>query len=408
VKKIVLKSILLGAAILGLSGCGNSADNQITLWNPFTGKDGDYFQEIVDAYNKTNPDIKIKNVVIPDMYTKINTVMNSNKDKDVPDLTVMHAERVELFQSQDLVTPMTDVLADQKEINENNYIEQAWASGEVGGVRYTVPLDVHSSPMFYNVDLLNKYGPTALDDGIITVEEIDEIAKKAKVDGKITYPVNLELWTSMSFVTELGGSIEKDGKPNVDTPEMKEAIGILKHFVDSGAAQEDGDDAVQLFQSGESVFLQDGTWGIAGHKEIEGLNYGITNTPSINGKTFSNWTSSHQFGLLKKERSEEKMKAIGEFIEFVRKNSDVWAESGQNVASKEIFESPDYKEYMQSFLVSDPKELASLKIYDFKNNGITLDSLGVQLRDMVYGRLDISEGLKEAQKEADDKLKEGA
>ena len=407
-KKLVLKSILLGTVVLGFSGCGNSADNQVTLWNPFTGKDGDYFQEIVDAYNETNPEIKIKNVVIPDMYTKINTVMNSNKDKDVPDLTVMHAERVELFESQEVLTPMTDVLAEQKEINEDNYIEQAWASGEVEGVRYTVPLDVHSSPMFYNIDLLNKYAPTALDDGIITVKEIDEIAVLAKADGKITYPVNLELWTSMSLMTELGGSIEKDGNPTVNTPEMKEAIGILKHFVDSGAAQEDGDDAVQLFQSGESVFLQDGTWGIAGHKEIEGLNYGITNTPSIDGKTFSNWTSSHQLGLLKKERSEEKMKAIGDFIEFVRKNSDVWAESGQNAASKEIFESPDYEKYMQSFLVSDPKELASLKIYDFKNNGITLDALGIQLRDMVYGRLDISEGLKEAQKEADDKLKEGA
>lgn len=401
-------SLLLGLAVSGLvlGACG-AGKNEVTLWNPFTGADGEYFQKIVDSYNETDPEVKIKNVTVPDMYTKINTVMNSNKDKDVPDLSVIHVERVELFQSQDLLSPMTQIIEEQPNLNENNYIEVAWQGGEVNGERYSIPLDVHSSPLFYNKDLVDKYAPTVLDDGILTIDEIREITPKAKADGIITYPINLETWTSMSFTTAQGGSIEVDGNPSIDTPEMKKSIETLKSFVDDGAAQEDGDDAVQLFQSGKSIFIQDGTWGIAGHKEIEDLNWGITNTPAFDPNVISNWTSSHQFGLLKKERTEEKQTAIGEFLEYVRKNSDVWAESGQNVASREIFESENYKNYPQSFLLNDQREMDSLTIYDFKNNGLTQDSLGPYVRDMVYGRLDITEGLQKAQKEADDKIKEG-
>ncbi len=404
--KTVFSAGALAALALSLSACGSSK-NEVTLWNPFTGADGEFFQKIVDNYNETDPEIKIKNVTVPDMYSKINTVMNSNKDKDVPDLTVMHVERVELFQSQDLIDPMTKVLEGQSDIKAENYVKSAWDGGEVDGVRYTVPLDVHSSPMYYNKDLLEKYLPNALDDGAITIDEVNEIAPKAKADGNITYPINVETWTSMAMTTSQGGSIEKDGIPTINTPEMKKTYEALNHFVEIGATQEDGDEPVQAFQTGKSVFLQGGTWDISGLKEIEDLNWGITNTPTFNAAVLSNWTSSHQFGLLKKERTDEKMKAIGEFLDYVRENSEVWAESGQNVASSAIFEAESYKEYPQSFLVSDQKELDSLKIYDFKNNGITQDALGTYARDMIFGRMDISEGLEKAQQQVDDKLKEG-
>ena len=403
-KSALLLGLFTAGITLGACGAGKE---EVTLWNPFTGADGEFFQKIVDEYNETDPDIKVKNVTVPEMYTKINTVMNSKKDKDIPDLTVIHVERVELFESQELLNSMEKIMENQPDINESNYIDSAWEGGEVDGERYTVPLDVHSSPMYYNIDLVEKYAPDVLDDGVVTIDEIREITPKAKADGIITYPINVEHWTSMSFTTAQGGSIEKDGLPNLNTPEMKKSLETLKAFVDEGTAQEDGDDPVQLFQSGKSVFFQGGTWDVSGHNEIDGLNWGMTNTPVFTPDIISNWTSSHQFALLKKERSEEKLIGIGEFLEFARENADVWAESGQNVASRAVFEAESYKKYPQSFLVNEQRELDSLTIYDFKNNGLTMDSLSPYVRDMVYGRLDISEGLEKAQKEADDKIKEG-
>lgn len=109
---------------------------------------------MVKAYNKTEPEFPVKSVVTSDMYTKIYTVLNSKKD--VPDLTLIHADRVPGFVKADMLEPMTEVLKEKKEINADNYLPQAWNAGTVGDVQFTVPLDIHSSAMYYNKDLLKN------------------------------------------------------------------------------------------------------------------------------------------------------------------------------------------------------------------------------------------------------------
>lgn len=405
-KKVLLLVSLVVISLVILSGCGKET-KELVLWNPFTGADGDYFQEIVEGYNKTNPDYKVKNVIVPEMYTKIYTVMNSKKDTDIPDITVMHAERVELFESQKIISPMDDVIKGQANLTKDNYIAQAWDSGEVDGKRYTIPLDVHSLVLYYNKDLLDKYGPNVLDDNVVTFDELKEVNKKAKKDNIVTYPFGMNSWLPSVLTVQLGGQIEKDGLPTIDTPEMKQAMESIKEIVDMGAAQDEGVEPSQLFQSGEAIFMQDGTWYSGGLADIEGLNWGVTNSLAYSPDKITNWTSSHQFGLLKKERSDEKKAEIGKFLEYVRENSAKWADSGQNAASVEVFEATDYQERPQSFLMSSDKEKESMVIFDFKNNGITMEALGKYTEDMSFGRLDISEGLKEAQKLADDQIKEG-
>jgi len=405
VKKISLILFVVVFSAL-LVGCGSK--KEVILWNPFTGADGKYFTEMVDKYNKEmDPEYKIKSQTIPDMYTKIYTVTNSGKDKDVPDLTVIHAERIPLFVSQKLLDPLDDILSEQSNINADAYLSQAWQAGDVDGKRYAVPLDIHSSVLYYNKDLLNKYAPNALDDNVITIDEIKDIASKAKQDGKVTYPINVETWTAMSFTVQNGGAINDGDTPTINTPEMKKSLETLKELVSIGATQEDGDDSSQLFQSGESVFLQDGTWYAGGLKEIEDLNWGVTNTPAYSPNKIVNWSSSHQFATLKKDRSEAVENEIGNFLEFIRENSLLWADSGQNAASSVVFESDDYSGMPQSFLMENDKQQQSMVIFDFKNNGNTLEALGSVVRDIVFGRVDIDEGLELAQKTVDDKLKEG-
>ncbi|GIN71448.1 ABC transporter substrate-binding protein [Bacillus sp. J14TS2] len=406
------KSLLISVALLLiipilLAGC-SFGKKEIILWNPFTGADGEYFSKMVEEYNAIDGhDYKIKNIVVPDMYTKIYTVTNSGKDKDVPDLAVIHAERIPLFVVQNLLDPMDNILKDQSNINESAYLPQTWEAGNIDGKRYSVPLDIHSSVLYYNKDLLDKYAPEALDDEVITIDEINAIADKAKEDGKITYPMNVETWLSLSLTVQNGGNIHDGDTPTINTPEMKKSLETLRGFVESGASQEDGDDVSQLFQSGESVFLQDGTWYAGGLKDIEDLNWGVTNTPAYSPDKIVNWSSSHQFATLKKDRKEEVEQGIGDFLEFVREKSMLWAESGQNAASTEVYESDEYEKMPQSFLMKDDKQKESMVIFDFANYGNTSEAIGSVARDIIYGRMDIDEGLEQAQKTVDDKLKEG-
>ena len=164
------------AGITLLAGCGNA--NTITFWNPLTGDDGAYMDALVAEYNETDPEFPVESVITADMYTKIYTVMNSGKD--IPDLTLIHADRVPQFADLDMLEPIEGLMATNTDLSADNYLEVAWNAGNYEGTQYTVPLDIHGNAMYYNTDLLDKYDAnTFLDDDVVTIEEI------LSLDGKL-------------------------------------------------------------------------------------------------------------------------------------------------------------------------------------------------------------------------------
>ncbi|MGG1679574.1 ABC transporter substrate-binding protein [Neobacillus sp. NRS-1170] len=414
-KKVVSMFSIILVLLVALSGCSSSsssssststAKNEIVYWNPFTGPDGENMKQIVNDYNKTNPKFKVKNVSIEadDMYKKIPTVVNSGKG--IPDLTIVHAERIKQFVDNDLLTPYDDKLADYPGIKAENYVPAGWNIGDINGSRYSVPLDVHSFVMYYNKDLLEKYAPNALDDNVITFDEIRAAGEKSKND-KIT-GIGIT-WTRpifLSIYNQLGGDITSDGeKPTLDTPEAKEALQLLKGLIDDKIANKDGEDPGQLFKSGKAIFYPEGIWMQNSLKESKKLNWGLTNFPQISPDKIVNWTSSHQFVMFTdKNRSEEKEKGIMDFLEYVRENSLPWAQAGQNPAALATLANPEYKKLPQAFLIEDPELQKTLKIFDYKYNGFVAEEVDKLVGDAIFGKLNIDKGLKAAQKAVEDKI----
>lgn len=406
-KKLVSAGLVALAATVLLAGCGEKKDpNTIVFWNPLTGDDGAYMDNMVKEYNKTDPEFKVKAVVNSDMYTKINTVMNSQKD--VPDLTLIHADRVPGFVKTDMLEPMDKILEDKKDISADNYLPQAWSAGTVDGKQYTVPLDIHSSAMYYNLDLMKKYGVESfLDDNVITFDEM--MSLKGKLDDG-DYVVNNALlsWTILAQIVNLGGDIQADGQPTVNTPQMKQALEALKEVADAGLITPNGEDGYLMFQSGNVLFSTDGTWTSTAHDEVEDLNYGVTNVYAFSPDKFTNRASSHMFSMLKNsERTDEKEAGIADFLEYIRENSIEWAKAGQIVASKEVVESPEFKDYKQSFFTSNEKEVESLHIFTYEHYPYVEEAINNYCLDIVYGDMSIDEGLKTMQKFVEDKVAEG-
>jgi len=412
-KKAVLMFSVLFAIMMALSGCSSSsssssasAKNEIIYWNPFTGPDGENMKQIVNDYNKTNPKFKVKNVSIEadDMYKKIPTVVNSGKG--IPDLTIVHAERIKQFIDNDLLTTYDDKLADYPEIKAENYVPAGWNIGDINGSRYSVPLDVHSFVMYYNKDLLEKYAPNALDDNVITFDEIKaagELSKKDKIAGIVI------TWTRpifLSIYNQLGGDITSDGeKPTLNTPEAKKALELLKGLVDDKITNKDGEDPGQLFKSGKALFYPEGIWMQNSVNEAKKLNWGLTSFPQISPDKIVNWTSSHQFVMFKdKNRTEEKTKGIMDFLDYVRQNSLPWAQAGQNPAALATLDNPEYLKLPQSFLVKNPEMQKTLKIFDYKYNGFVVEEVDKLVGDAIFGKLNIDKGLKAAQKAVEDKI----
>lgn len=389
-----------------LAGCG-SADNEntITFWTPLTGDDGAYMDQIVKEYNATNPEMKVKHVITADMYTKVSTVLNSGKG--VPDLAIIHADRVPGFVKQGALEEMTNVLAEQPEIKLDNYLPQAWSTGTINDKQYTVPLDIHSNTMYYNKDLLKKYGAESfLDDNVVTIDEMLSLQGKME-EGQFVVNDALLGWVILAELQNEGGDVQKDGQPTVNTPEMKSAFEAVKKIADAGLMTTFGEDGYLMFQSGNVLFSTDGTWSSTAHAGVEGLNFGVTNIYSTTPDKFTNRASSHLFAMLKNDkRTDEKEKGIGQFLEFVRSNSIEWAKAGQIVASKQVNESPEYQQYMQSFFTSNEKEIESLYIYTYEYYPYVAEAVDTYAADIVRGNVDIDATLQTMQKFVEDKIAE--
>ncbi|HRM20088.1 MAG TPA: extracellular solute-binding protein, partial [Trichococcus flocculiformis] len=261
------------AGITLLAGCGNA--NTITFWNPLTGDDGAYMDALVAEYNETDPEFPVESVITADMYTKIYTVMNSGKD--IPDLTLIHADRVPQFADLDMLEPIEGLMATNTDLSADNYLEVAWNAGNYEGTQYTVPLDIHGNAMYYNTDLLDKYDAnTFLDDDVVTIEEI------LSLDGKLDegqYAINNALieWVTLANVVNAGGDISDEaGNPTINTDAMRSVVEQLKSVADAGLMSPYGEDGYAMFQSGDVLFSTDGTWTSTAHGSVEGLNFGVT------------------------------------------------------------------------------------------------------------------------------------
>ena len=394
------------AGITLLAGCGNA--NTITFWNPLTGDDGAYMDALVAEYNETDPEFPVESVITADMYTKIYTVMNSGKD--IPDLTLIHADRVPQFADLDMLEPIEGLMATNTDLSADNYLEVAWNAGNYEGTQYTVPLDIHGNAMYYNTDLLDKYDVnTFLDDDVVTIEEI------LSLDGKLDegqYAINNALieWVTLANVVNAGGDISDEaGNPTINTDAMRSVVEQLKSVADAGLMSPYGEDGYAMFQSGDVLFSTDGTWTSTAHGSVEGLNFGVTNIYSVTADKFTNRSSAHLFSLLNNEdRTDEKEQGVADFLSWMRENSLDWAGAGQIVASKEVFESEEYQQYPQSFFTSSDVEKEASYIFDYKYYSYVESALGTVLSDMIYGNITIDEGLDQAQKTVEDLIAENA
>ncbi|MHC5269837.1 extracellular solute-binding protein [Enterococcus sp. LJL98] len=417
----MLKMVLVASACLGaLAACGSNSSsgnstekasksngNEIVFWNPFTGADSSNLKKMIDEYNKTNPEFKVKNVSLKegDMYTKIPTIVNSGKN--IPDVNIIHGERIKQYNDNGMLESMDELLSDYPEISEENYVAEAWNIGEIEGSRYSIPLDIHNWGMYYNKELVEKYIPNALDDGIVTFDEIQEAGEAAEKDKVRSLGITWMKPNFLSLMKQNGGSLTDDGiNPTLDTDATQETLQKWVDLYKAGMTTKDGEDPYQLFLTGKLIFFPEGIWMRNNVSEAK-FDWGLTNSPQLSddlSKTV-NWASSHQFVMFKnEERTDEKTKGVLDFIEWIRTNSLEWARAGQNPASLAILDDEEYSKMPQSIFISTPEQQETLSIFDYKYNGYVSEFIDAHGLDVVFGKAKIEDFGPKMQKEVSDKI----
>lgn len=302
------------ATAMGLSlfaGCGSNGggsngsekgnesagSNEILLWSSATGPDGERIQKTIDAYNGTDPAYKVKFVSMQaDTFnTKLSTAGRSGKG--VPDLALVSSESLPTYNTQGMLVSWDDMIAGT-EVKKENYVESAWEVGNLGGEQYGVPATMGSWVMYYNEELMDKYAPTAMDDGYVTFEEIEAAGEAAKADGIYSYANTWSMQNYSNLYLQMGGEwLNADGKISVNNDVSTAVVEELKKLNDNGYMVPNGEDANKMFMNQKLIFLPEGTWMLSNMEGIKDFAWKETFVPQWDLNNIVQCSGVDQFAI---------------------------------------------------------------------------------------------------------------
>ena len=199
----------------GASEAKTSGPRIVTFWSLFTGGDGEFFDAIIDEFNKTHTDIQLKNdtVKFDDYYTKLTAAFAAG---NAPDMIVCHQGNLLNYVPSGQLLALDEYLkADNFPVSD--FVAAPYDACRFDGKQYAIPLDVHPIIMYVNMDLLEKAGikeiPQTMDELIADGLKIQEKTGKMGIDIDNTTAVYKAYTLTrlfFSFIYQQGGTADSD------------------------------------------------------------------------------------------------------------------------------------------------------------------------------------------------------
>lgn len=402
---------IVGVSAMVLGACGSkekaaSEDKEILLWSSTTGPDGEKIKKTIEEYNATKPDYKVKFVSMQaETFTsKLTTAGKSGKG--VPDLALVASEALPTYEKQDMLSDWDEMIKDT-ELKKDNYVEVAWDTGTVDGKQFGIPATMGSWVMYYNEDLVNKYAPGSVDDGIVTYEEIETAGANAKADGVYSYGYTWGMQNYSNLYQQMGGEWLTDDKISIDNDYSYKTVEEFKKLYDQKYMVPDGEDANKLFMNQKLIFLPEGTWMLNQMEEIKDFKWGETFTPQWDANNLVQGTGVDQFAMFntKEERSDAKKEGMVDFLTWLQGNQLEWVKSGANPTSLAMLENEEYVSMPQSFLLKTEKGQDALAVNDIDGLSYIFAEYDKRSWDMITGKAEIETTFGEIQQVVDEKMK---
>ena len=275
----LLKAATTVAFASVLVACGNSSSSSssVTEVEFFSQKPEMQatLQEIVDDYNKSQDEVKVKLTSVPDAGTVLKTRIANGEAPDVINIYPQNAD----FKGWAADGQFVD-LTDESDIlgNLNEGAAEVYA---VDSKIYNVPLTTNVSGIYYNKDAFDKLGievPKSL-------AEFQEIVKKIKDDGQTPFAEALgDPWTvngyaQLAWIQSAGSPqaandyLRFSDKGAIKSDEVtKNVAAYLDLLAGNGQSNSDGAlyaDTVAVFAEGKALMMANGSWALTVIKQQE-------------------------------------------------------------------------------------------------------------------------------------------
>lgn len=165
---------LAGAAALSLSACGKDSakeDNEvktkiedkttITFWHSMNGPQEQALKKLTADFEKKNPNITVKlqnQGQYKDLQAKVNSTLQS--PKDLPTITQAYPTWLYTAAQEDMLVDLKPYMTNEKIgwKNQEKISNVLLKGAQIDGKQYGMPFNKSTEVLFYNEDMLKKYG----------------------------------------------------------------------------------------------------------------------------------------------------------------------------------------------------------------------------------------------------------
>jgi len=319
----------------------------LEFWNGFTGGDGPQMLALTQQFTKENPRIKVRMVTVrwEDFYQKVPAAVRSGVG---PHVGLMHVDQLATSAEHGAIVAV-DELVNDLGLQESNFAPPVWQAGVYRDQRYAVPLDMHSLGLYLNTATLEKAGldPTRVP---TNREEYEAALKELKAQGIQGDWVSPFLFTGglrfQSLLWQFGGGLvnedatEATWNSDAGVDALEWMVSLVKRGYSPRNVGQDADNVA--FKNGQAAFIWQGIWGIGDYSSTEGLEWSAAPLPKI-GSEKAAWANSHSFVVMRQQPgAEDEVRASKTFIDWITRNSAVWAQAGQVPARASARQDPTF------------------------------------------------------------------
>lgn len=346
-KKTLIIFLILSVSLVSFVAAKNV---EITFWTLFSGGEGYIMTDFVEQFNETHPEITVKAQKIDwlEYYNKLLTGLLSGQP---PDVAIMHLSALPDYASKGVLTPIQDYVP-KSFVDEYlpNIIERAYYDGGL----VALPLDTHPLVFYYNKNVIKEAGLVDEDGNVKVPSTWDEYIGFSKdvMDATGKYGASLDKFGMLgerwfiALYSQLGGEFynEEKGKVDLDRELAIETYKIINQsYKDGTTPVTDYDGGEALFINDEAAYHLNGVWAMAVYPSTEGLDFGVTMVPAVEGSDPYTWGDSHSIIFPRASKMDkEKLEAAVTFGQWVVNHSYEWAQAGHLPVVKKVLESEEF------------------------------------------------------------------
>lgn len=353
------------------SSAASAGPTKIVVWDFFSGGDGVRWQQIINDFNSSQTKLQADHTTLTwgaPFYTKVHTAIVAG---DTPDMMSYHISH---FPSGILAGDLSPIpnselkpvglsYSDFNPVLVQRSMEISKTYGKAG-VLYGIPLDTHTSILYYNKDILQKagvLGPDGLPTGLSGIDNFTATLKKIKdTTGMIPMAMSsandeATVWRMWyTLFSQQGGRLAQNGKIDLSQIDTlgKTALQQMVDWTNEGLVTKNAQypAAVALFSSGKAAFMFNGDWEVPTMVDLQKkgqlpFKYGVMPIP----QWYSNqdtWADSHNLAIPNNTKNPEsaQMRAdVMTLIAFIEKHAIIWAGGGHIPAYLPVLDSAEMK-----------------------------------------------------------------